>query len=157
MDFQELFLTSSGRVSRKTWWIGTVILIIASLVLYFVLGLVGLGATSTFGPIIVYALIVYPAFNLGLKRRHDRDNDGTDFKIFMGVSAVVTLLQAFGIGYTATDLGNGMVVMAPGMIMTVVNLALGVFAIYIIVQNGFLKGTAGPNTYGPDPLGYAAA
>lgn len=157
MDFQELFLSANGRVSRKTWWIGTIVLIVASFLLYFILGLVGLGLTSAWGPLIVYALLVYPALNLGVKRRHDRDNDGMDYKIFMGVSAILSLLQAFGIGFTPTDLGNGMVVMAPGTIMTIVQLAFAVFAIYMLVQNGFLKGTTGPNSYGPDPLGYAAA
>jgi uncharacterized membrane protein YhaH (DUF805 family) len=157
MDFQQLYLTNDGRISRKTWWIGTLLLIVASFVLYFILGLVGLGVTSAFGPIIVYLALIFPALNIGLKRRQDRDNNGTDYKIFMGLSAVVTLLQAFRIGYDTVDLGNGMVVAAPGMIMSVVQLALGVFAIYIVVQVGFLKGTAGPNSYGPDPLGYAAA
>ncbi|UJW84891.1 DUF805 domain-containing protein [Devosia sp. SL43] len=149
MDFQQLYLTNSGRISRKTWWIGTLLLIVASFVLYFILGLVGLGVTSTFGPIIVYLALIFPALNIGLKRRQDRDNDGTDYKIFMGLSAVVTLLQAFNIGNARTA--------SPDMWMTGVSLLLGIFAIYIVVQIGFLKGTTGPNSYGPDPLGYAAA
>ena len=148
MDFQELYLSSNGRISRKTWWIGTVLLIVASLVLYFVLGFVGLGANSTWGPIIVYLVLIFPALNIGLKRRQDRDNDGMDYKIFMGASAVVTLLQAFNVGNART--------MSPDLWMTGLSLLLGVFAIYILVQVGFLKGTTGPNSYGPDPLGYAA-
>lgn len=147
MDFQELYLSSNGRISRKTWWIGTIVLVVASFVLYFILGLVGLGMTSNWGPLVVFALLVYPTLNLGVKRRHDRDNDGTDYKIFMGVSAVISLLQAVGIGGPR---------MAPDAWMTILQLAFGVFAIYLLVQNGFLKGTTGPNTYGPDPLGYAA-
>jgi uncharacterized membrane protein YhaH (DUF805 family) len=157
MDLQTLFLSSSGRVSRKTWWMGTLILIVASIVLYFVLGLIGLGMTSAFGPIIAFLILVYPAYNLGLKRRQDRDNNGMDFKILMGLSALTTLLQAFGIGYTPTDLGNGMVVMMPGMLMSTVQIIVGIFGIYMLIQLGFLRGTPGPNSYGADPLGYAAA
>jgi uncharacterized membrane protein YhaH (DUF805 family) len=157
MDLQALFLSSSGRVSRKTWWMGTLILIVASIVLYFVLGLIGLGMTSAFGPIIAFLILVYPAYNLGQKRRQDRDNNGMDFKILMGLSALTTLLQAFGIGYTPTDLGNGMVVMMPGMLMSTVQIIVGIFGIYMLIQLGFLRGTPGSNSYGADPLGYAAA
>lgn len=157
MDFQELFLSTNGRISRKTWWIGTVGLIVASIVLYLLLGLVGLGMTSTFGPLIAFLILVYPALSIGIKRRQDRDNNGMDYKIMMGVSGLLSLLQAFGIGYSRQDLGGGLVVMAPDMWMSIIQLAFGVFAIYMLVQLGFLKGTPGANSYGPDPLGYAAA
>lgn len=147
MDFQELYLSANGRISRKTWWIGTVGLVVANLVAYFVLNLFGLGVTSNLAPLIVVALLIYPTLNLGLKRRHDRDSDGMDYKIFMGLSVVIGLLQAFGIGGPR---------MAPDTWMTILQFAYIAFAIYMLVQNGFLKGTTGPNTYGPDPLGYAA-
>lgn len=157
MDVQQLFLSTNGRISRKTWWLGTLVMIVASIVLYFVLGLVGLGLTSAWGPLIAYAILVYPAIALGTKRRQDRDNNGMDYKIFMGVSALLTVLQAFGIGATRTDLGNGMVMMMPDPWMQGVQLVVGLFGLYMLVQLGFLKGTPGPNSYGPDPLGYAAA
>ena len=35
----------------------------------------------------------------------------------------------------------------------VVGIVFLVYAIYMLVQLGFLKGTPGPNSYGPDPLG----
>lgn len=157
MDLQALYLNGDGRISRKTWWIGTVILIVATLVIYFVLGLVGLGLGSGWGPIIAYLIVIYPTLNLGIKRRHDRDNDGNDYRILIGIYAVLTLLQAFGIGYTATDLGNGMVAMVPDMWMIIITFVVGLYGLYMLVQLGFLKGTAAANTYGPDPLGYAAA
>ena len=34
----------------------------------------------------------------------------------------------------------------------IVGLILFIYAIYILVVLGFQKGTAGPNTYGADPL-----
>jgi uncharacterized membrane protein YhaH (DUF805 family) len=157
MDFQELFLSTSGRISRKTWWIGTVILIVASIVLYLILGFVGLGMTSSWGPVIAFVILVYPALAIGIKRRQDRDNNGMDYKIMMGISGVMTVLQALGIGYSRVDLGNGMVAMAPDMWMGAIQLVFGIFAIYVLIQLGFLKGTPGPNSYGPDPLGYATA
>jgi uncharacterized membrane protein YhaH (DUF805 family) len=157
MDLQALYLSSDGRISRKTWWIGTIILIVATLVLYFILGLVGLGLTSRWGPIIAYLIVIVPTLNLGVKRRHDRDNNGNDYRILIGLYAVLTLLQVLGIGYTVTDLGNGMVAMVPDMWMSVITIVVSLYGLYLLIQMGFLKGTPGTNTYGADPLGYAVA
>ena len=157
MHMQALYLSSDGRISRKTWWIGTVILIVATLILYFILGLVGLGLTSRWGPIIVFLIVIYPTINLGVKRRHDRDNNGNDYRILMGLYAVLTVLQVLGIGYTPADLGNGMVAMVPDMWMSIITLVVSVYALYMLIQLGFLKGSPGANSYGADPVGYAVA
>jgi uncharacterized membrane protein YhaH (DUF805 family) len=34
----------------------------------------------------------------------------------------------------------------------IIGVIFGIYAIYMLIQLGFLKGTAGPNNYGPDPL-----
>lgn len=148
-----LYTTTDGRLSRKEWWIGVVGLIIASIIL----GMVGLGGASGWGQLIAYVILFYPGWCIGIKRRQDRDNNATDFKVLMGLSGLLTLLQALGIGVTMTDMGNGIVMPTPDMWMSVLYLLLGIFGIYMLVQLGFLRGTPGPNSYGPDPLGYAAA
>lgn len=152
-----LYTTTDARLSRKEWWIGVVGLIIASIVLSIILGMVGLGGASGWGQMIAYVILFYPGWCIGIKRRQDRDNNATDFKVLMGLSGLLTLLQAFGIGVTMTDMGNGIVMPTPDMWMSVLYLLLGIFGIYMLVQLGFLRGTPGPNSYGPDPLGYAAA
>jgi uncharacterized membrane protein YhaH (DUF805 family) len=152
-----LYTTTDGRLSRKEWWIGVVGLLVASILLSIILGIVGLGGASGWGQLIAYVILFYPGWCIGIKRRQDRDNDATDFKVLMGVSGLLTLLQALGIGVTMTDMGNGIVMPTPDMWMSVLYLLLGVFGIYLLVQLGFLRGTQGPNSYGPDPLGYAAA
>lgn len=155
MDFQELYLSTDGRISRKTWWIGLLGLIVASIVLSLLLGLIGLGING-WGQLIVFLLLVYPAWCIGVKRRQDRDSHALDYKIMAVASGAMTILQAFGIGMAATTMGGGIVMMQPTGIMMVVQLVVAVLGIYILIQLGFLKGTPGPNSYGPDPLGYAA-
>ncbi|KQX35192.1 hypothetical protein ASD04_14150 [Devosia sp. Root436] len=152
-----LYTTTDGRISRKQWWLGVVGLVIASIVLAIILGLAGLGGTSGWGQLISFVVLFYPGWCIGIKRRQDRDNNGTDFKVLMGVSGLLTLLQALGIGVTMTDMGNGMIVPMPDMWMSTLFLLLGLFGLYMLVQLGFLKGTPGANSYGADPLGYAAA
>lgn len=147
-----LLTTANGRISRQQWWIGTVVVIVIGIVLSIVLGLV-LGA---WGQLIVSLALLYPTYCIGVKRRQDRDNNGLDLKILLGVSAVANILQIFGIGSTMTDMGSGVMVPTPDLWLSIVYLAVGVLAIYLLVQLGFLKGTDGANSYGPDPLGYPA-
>lgn len=149
-----LLTTTNGRIGRQQWWIGTVVVIVASIVLSIVLAVIGLGA---WGQLIASLALLYPSYCIGVKRRQDRDNNGLDVKILLGVSAVASILQAFGIGVTMTDVGNGVMMPSPDLWLTLVYVALGILAIYLIVQLGFLKGTPGPNSYGPDPLGYPVA
>jgi uncharacterized membrane protein YhaH (DUF805 family) len=152
-----LYTTTEGRLSRKEWWLGVVGLIIASIVLGIILGIVGLGGPTGWGQLIAYVILFYPGWCIGIKRRHDRDNNANDFKLFMGLSGLLTLLQALGIGVTMTDLGNGIVAPAPDMWMSILFLLLGIFGIYMLVQLGFLRGTAGANSHGADPLVQPAA
>jgi uncharacterized membrane protein YhaH (DUF805 family) len=106
--------------------------------------------------LILFAIFAYPSYALSIKRRHDKDNSGMDFIIYMGLTAVVLLLQALGIGWETTTIGT-ISMPTPSMWLNLLNLAVAVYAIYLLVVLGFLKGTAGPNQYGPDPLGGTAA
>ena len=144
-----LLTTTEGRIGRQQWWLGIVVIIVASIVLSLILGILGLGSWAQ---LIAYLVLLYPNWCLGIKRRQDRDNNGLDFKILIVVSGLLTLLQAFGIGVTMTDMGNGIMMPAPDAWMMVLSLAVAALGIYLLVQLGFLRGTAGPNSYGPDPL-----
>lgn len=155
MDFQALYTTTTGRVSRKTWWIGVIILGIAGIVLTLLLGLIGLGPTATsagWGSLIVSLLLLYPSYCLSLKRRQDRANNGLDLKVLLGLSLLSSLIQTLGIGITATDVGGGVMMPTPAGWLSILLLALAAFAIYMLVQLGFLRGTIGPNEYGDDPV-----
>jgi uncharacterized membrane protein YhaH (DUF805 family) len=144
-----LMTTTEGRIGRRQWWLGIVVLIVASIVLSLILGILGLG---NWAQLVAYFVLLYPNWCLGIKRRQDRDNNGLDFKILIVVSGLTTLLQAFGIGVTMMDMGNGVLVPMPDMWLSVIYFATAALALYLLIQLGFLRGTAGPNSYGPDPL-----
>jgi len=38
------------------------------------------------------------------------------------------------------------------LVVSGLGIIVGIYAIYLLVVLGFLKGTSGPNNYGPDPL-----
>jgi uncharacterized membrane protein YhaH (DUF805 family) len=154
-----------GRIGRQQWWIGIIILAVIGIILNWILGMI-MGASMTFDlaamstpegmaalagamqrvawvGLIVSIVLAYPYIALGVKRRHDKDNNGLDVIIFMVFSIVYNLLGGFGWTY-----GN--------ILGTILGIVFLVYAVYMLVVLGFLKGTSGPNQYGADPLGGGA-
>ena len=148
-----LFSTTEGRISRRTWWFGVVMLIIASIVLNVIFGVLGLSAA--WAQLAAYVIMFVPNWSIGIKRRHDRDSDARDFKIFVALSGLLSLVQALGVGMTDSDV-DGVPMYVPSLPLSLVFLAVAIYGLYIIVQLGFLRGTSGSNAYGPDPLDGAA-
>jgi uncharacterized membrane protein YhaH (DUF805 family) len=153
------FTSMDGRIGRQAWWIGVIVLIVVAIVLNFILGAVMGGGMPSLDQLadpnvmlayaqkqgwislIIGLITAYPYICLSVKRRHDRNNNGYDAMGLIAFSLVWSLIQALGVVSAA----NGI-----GMVISIVFL---IYAIYMLVQLGFLKGTAGPNNYGPDPLG----
>ncbi|GGF37544.1 DUF805 domain-containing protein [Youhaiella tibetensis] len=150
-----LYTTFNGRISRKTYWLGVVGIIVAAIVLGIILGVVGLGlanpGTAAWGSLILFVLLAVPSLALGVKRRHDRNGSGNDVYVYFALSFILVVVQALGFGFTMTEV-EGVSVPMPTMTMTIFNAVLGIFALYLLVVLGFLKGTEGENQYGPDPL-----
>lgn len=153
-----LLTTTQGRIGRQQWWLGIAALIVISIVASIVLGIVSFGNAALLAwlAVLLNIALIYPAYCLGIKRRHDRDSGGTDLKLLIAGSVLLNVLQATGIGMDWVDMGQGVILPMPAIWLGLINLAYAVFAIYMLVQLGFLKGTTGANTYGPDPLDGAA-
>ncbi|MBR0649753.1 DUF805 domain-containing protein [Roseomonas terrae] len=123
-----------GRIRRKTWWLGYVLVSIAISVLGTVLdisfGFISLEdaspadgyayQTQGVGPFSLLALIplIWGGLAGQVKRWHDRDKSGW---------------------------------------FVLINFIPLVGAIWSFIELGFLRGTPGPNRFGPDPLGGAGA
>jgi uncharacterized membrane protein YhaH (DUF805 family) len=154
------FTSMDGRLNRQPWWIGVIILIIVGLIVSWILGLIfGTGvmmnpATLTdpaalsgyvqkagWVGLITGIILAYPYLAITVKRRHDRNNNGYDAMGLIGLNIVWQLLTALGVLSALSGIGQA------------ISVIIGIYAIYILVVVGFLKGTAGPNQYGPDPLG----
>lgn len=177
MDFKQLFLSTEGRIGRQRWWIGAIGLAVVNiLVSLIVLPVIGLGGpnltamiaaqddpaalsaallsamqSAAWGSLVLFLIFAYPGYCLSVKRRHDKDNDGRDVLVYFVVTAILMLIQALGMGYDVVEM-NGIPVPTPTLLYSVVGIAVGIFGIYLLVVLGFLKGTEGDNSYGPDPL-----
>lgn len=77
MDYQTLFLTNDGRINRQPFWIGSIIISVAEIVLSIIISMIfGIGGIGHSLALIVALVLLYPSINLGIKRFHDRDKSG---------------------------------------------------------------------------------
>lgn len=152
------FTGMDGRINRQAWWIGVIVIIVVAVILNFILGAIMGGGMPSLDQLmdpavmaayatkqgwislIIGVITAYPYIALSVKRRHDRNNNGYDAIGLIVFSLVFSLIQALGL------------VNSSNPIYMIVSIVFLIYAIYMLVQLGFLKGTAGPNGYGADPL-----
>jgi uncharacterized membrane protein YhaH (DUF805 family) len=170
----QLFTTLDGRINRRPFWMGVIVLIIAAIVVSFILmtimgvsvfsmaaggfdadAMMATARTSAWVSLIAWLIFLYPSAALMIKRRHDRGSSGIEVWVLMGLNALTVLMQALGIGYTVQEFGTTMIVV-PGLLNTILSIASGLLGLFLLVVCGFLSGTPGANAYGPDPLGGSA-
>lgn len=82
------------------------------------------------------------AFAIGVKRLHDRNKNGWLIVLFYVVPSILAGIANASKHAVASSL---------------LGLASFVISIWGLVELGFLRGTVGPNPYGPDPLQAPAA
>jgi len=154
MDFKYLFTSFDGRIARREFWLGILVLIIASFALIFVLGIVlGFLFPMTLLSVIGTLIILYPAMALNIKRLHDRNKGANPWAfIFFGPGILVQFMQITGIGFTAIDVGGVMASYPSNGLVTFLTIVVGIIGLWALVELGFLKGTDGDNNFGPDPL-----
>ena len=150
-----LLFTYTGRINRAKYWLTvaiylaiTVLLIGIGLIMFgdsllavsdeetdeIVAGLLSRGIGFTLIVLVVYIPMVVSGFMVGIKRLHDRDKSGWWLLVFYVLPGVLNTI------------GESL---AAGWIFTLASFAVSIWA---LVELGFLRGTAGPNRYGPDPL-----
>ncbi len=157
MDWKHLFTSFEGRIARKHFWLGVVLLIVANIILAIILApVLGVNMFATMGTgtaedqvaammmrqgwmtLLFLIIFIWPGAAISIKRRHDRGSAGNEIWAIYALQAVMAVLQITGL--------------AMGMLGMILGFVLFVFGIYLLVVMGFLKGDAGANAYGPDPL-----
>jgi uncharacterized membrane protein YhaH (DUF805 family) len=167
MSLTELLFSFKGRINRKPWWIAAIAVGLASGALTGILEFAAKSSgsvvidpdTNQIEPTGLFGAAVFVVglantwinFALGVKRLHDRDRSGwwlvAQFAIL--VLAVVAVVGSI-VAYQA-QISNGLILIY--LIAAVLGIAALVISIWLFVEIGFLRGTQGPNRFGPDPLG----
>jgi uncharacterized membrane protein YhaH (DUF805 family) len=159
-----MFTGFAGRINRAKWWLGTVILIVVGVILYFILAAIfGVGMvtdpaqiasmmrTIAILQIVLLAILAYPTTALMMKRLNDRDRPSYFAYIFWAPTVLSVLGGLLGLTMTTTDMGGVAIPTQSGLgwILTIASAIIGIWA---LIELGILKGTDGPNQHGPDPL-----
>src|SRR5262245_18582506 len=163
MSLTELLFSFKGRINRKPWWLATIAVGLAASV---ITGIIEVAArtsgqttvdpithqiepTGIFGVLVgVVGLVdVWIAFALSVKRLHDRDRTGwwLIWQLITVVLAVILVVVALAV---PDEQGAVWYALAGAA-----GLAAFAISVWLFVQIGFLRGTQGPNQFGPDPLG----
>ncbi len=145
-DFNHLYLTTEGRIGRRSFWIGAIGLVIASIVVNVIVGLIfgWIGFATLLLQFIIQLALAYPGYALMTKRFQDRAKPGKTYAaVIVGINIVYSLFALIGI------IGPPGV---PNMFGMVFALIMALIGIWILIELGILRGTVGDNAYGPDPL-----
>jgi uncharacterized membrane protein YhaH (DUF805 family) len=148
MNLTELLLTTEGRINRARFWLGTLILAaIGVVVSSLILAAIGPTRTAVLLTVLMAFALAYPYYAVMAKRFQDRDKPGLLALIGIAPWFAVNLLYTFGI----------LDPIEPTALSRILDVIIVLVALWILVELGCLKGTPGPNRYGPDPLGQAKA
>jgi uncharacterized membrane protein YhaH (DUF805 family) len=146
MDLIYLLTSRDGRINRAKYWIGAVVLTLASMLgTGLAVAAFGVSDTSVRLTVLIAFLLVYPTYALMAKRFQDRDKPGW--------TALYALVPIYGINFMQTFGSIGKA--EPGMVSTLLDLVIVGLSLWLLIELGILKGTQGPNRFGPDPLGQA--
>ena len=140
----QLLFSFQGRLNRKPYWMTAIAITVLIIVLMLIaLGLVGerkfgaaIGVVALI--IILYIPLIWVGLAVGAKRLHDRDKSAWWLLLFYAAPSVLS-----GAANRTDDIGT------MGILLHLVSFAITVWA---FVELGCLRGTVGPNRYGPDPL-----
>ncbi len=143
-----LFTTFDGRISRRDWWIGILIISAVSMTGQWIMD------PSSFelredpaarpSPVqILWSIIAFiPSLVITFKRLNDRDQPRLLGYLFVVVYVACAILFQI----SPEDWSHF------GTREWAFAFPLLLFSSWIFIDNGFLKGTKGPNRYGPNPL-----
>lgn len=159
------WLSFRGRIGRQTFWLAYMLPLI--LIGAAVGGVAGWAAAMHTGPKgvppalptqaiqLVNLALLWPSLAGTVKRLHDRGYSGW-WVLFIWLMGVVPwiLLLLFLAGVLAfgpiAAMGQGIVLLA--LLAALFGIVTG---FWMFIELGFLRGTPGPNRFGPDPLGPA--
>jgi uncharacterized membrane protein YhaH (DUF805 family) len=157
INWGHLLFGFSGRINRAKWWLTVLVSIIISVVAAIIAAIVG----ENLGNIVTLIAFI-PQFWIGLaagaKRLHDLNRTGA-WLVFFYLAPVVLVIIFFvvaGMDVMSLLLSggelDGSTLTRIGTTGAIVGLLVFILGIWALIWFGCLRGTVGPNQYGPDPL-----
>ena len=150
----ELLTTFEGRISRKTFWFGLLLIVILSVVVSFAAFsiIISGGFVGRLLSLILSLVLLYPMAAITIKRLHDRDKAAMPWvAIFFVPGIIFNILSLFNIGFTTMEIvGNQ--IQIPGTGAYIMMLIMTAVGLWMLIELGMLRGSDGVNKYGANPL-----
>jgi uncharacterized membrane protein YhaH (DUF805 family) len=140
-DLFSLFFSFEGRINRKPFWLGN----LALWGMQIGASLVAIIPFLTFLPLIALIVATVGGLALSVKRLHDRNRSG--WWVLLPYTPAVLIALTLIPGFAGVEEAK-----VPALLVTIFSIAILVIVIWFVIEVGFLKGTQGPNRFGPDPL-----
>jgi len=157
ISWGNLLFGFSGRINRAKWWLAVLITVIISVVIQLATAI-----SETVGGIaalIGFIVTLWIGLAAAAKRLHDLNRTAAWLVVFYGVPILLLIVL---IAYAGMSFGAALLTSPEGLdpsalaglggmaiIIVVLILAVGIWS---LIWLGCLRGTVGPNQYGPDPL-----
>ena len=136
-----------GRSLRVEWWLTYLFFVVSVVVIVSVFFGMASGGFSATATLLVAGALLLPAavilLLVSIRRLHDRDKSGHWLWLFYFGPNIIG-----GLGEALEDKVETLFLVF-ALICYLIALGILIWAIVVI---GFLRGTSGPNRYGPDPL-----
>jgi uncharacterized membrane protein YhaH (DUF805 family) len=164
MNWGHILFSFGGRINRAKWWLALLVTIILSVIVEIITGFVDSPGVIAILFLVVSLLSFWIGLASGAKRLHDRDKSAAWLWLFYGFPILMSLVF-FAIAGAALYkiLVPGQLEQSEAAIMeaittygapiAIIGLAALVIGIWALIWLGCLRGTMGPNRFGPDPLG----
>jgi uncharacterized membrane protein YhaH (DUF805 family) len=160
MDLKSLFFSFTGRINRAKYWLGILILFVALFAVSAVAFLIMWAVRDQYVLNIVLGVAfqivgIWASLGLYIKRLHDRDKSGWWLLLFYGAPFGLMLATFYWFGMFALMSNPNMppdpnqIAAGPIIIATLAGMGI---ALWGFVEIACLRGTEGPNRFGPDPL-----
>jgi uncharacterized membrane protein YhaH (DUF805 family) len=142
-----LLFSVAGRIPRYQWWIGSLCIfayvVVSSVIEVAIFGLGSRPDSVGLIEILMFDLVwLYASYCIAAKRFQDRGKPAFYAQIAVAVWLVKSILDLIGAThqptYNSIDYSFSLVFIA--------------IFVWFIVELGCLRGTVGPNEYGPDPV-----
>jgi uncharacterized membrane protein YhaH (DUF805 family) len=129
MDIVSLLTSFEGRINRAKWWLGLLILVIVQWIIWYIVAMtMGVDLMTANDPV-------------------QMEQTMTTIGIPVGIISLIFLYPTLAL-YTKRWHDRG----KSGW-WTLIILIPIIGQIWALIELGILRGTVGPNQYGPDPLG----
>jgi len=146
--FGQFYFSLRGRISRSQYWLRFLLPVLAIGVVLNLLQTIGIDGARIVSHLF-NLLVLWPGIAVLIKRIHDRNKSGALVWLLYGPLLVAVAVTVIAIIGAVMNTGEaGVLGLVSGALWV---LAVGV-AIWFFVEFGCIRGTIGPNRYGPDPV-----